>query len=102
MPIMVGSSRCHNPRGCLHIARHRVTRVAVALSHRFPAIRRCNLRGLSPVQLVSRHEERTEIGGYFIANGNERAIRLLIAPRRNTPLGLVRSASFTRSPYHGA
>ena len=33
-----------------------------------------------------------ELGGYFIVNGNERMIRMLIMPRRNHVLALQRSA----------
>ena len=38
---------------------------------------RCHLAGLSPRELVARKEEASEMGGYFICNGNERAVRLL-------------------------
>lgn len=51
---------------------------------------RCHLRGLTQKQLIERHEEAHEAGGYFICNGNERAIRLLIVPRRQHMLALVR------------
>jgi DNA-directed RNA polymerase I subunit RPA2 len=50
----------------------------------------CHLRGLGPAELIRKREERHELGGYFIANGNERAIRLLIVPRRNHITGIVR------------
>jgi len=33
-----------------------------------------------------------ETGGYFIVNGNEKVIRLLIVPKRNHPQALVRSS----------
>ena len=39
--------------------------------------KRCNLRGMSRTQLIARGEEGGEVGGYFLCNGNERAIRLL-------------------------
>ncbi|KAJ1636819.1 hypothetical protein T492DRAFT_956430 [Pavlovales sp. CCMP2436] len=51
---------------------------------------KCHLRGLTQQQLLERHEEAHEAGGYFICNGNERAIRLLIVPRRQHLLALVR------------
>jgi DNA-directed RNA polymerase I subunit RPA2 len=51
---------------------------------------RCHLRGYTQRQLLERHEEAHEAGGYFICNGNERAIRLLIVPRRQHLLALVR------------
>ncbi|KAG4943860.1 hypothetical protein JHK85_048506 [Glycine max] len=43
----------------------------------------CNLRGADPQKLVSYREEASEMGGYFILNGLERVIRLLILPKRN-------------------
>ena len=36
---------------------------------------KCHLRGLSPRQLVQRKEDHFEIGGYFIASGNEKVMR---------------------------
>jgi len=51
---------------------------------------RCHLADLSQRELLARHEEAHEAGGYFICNGNERAIRLLIVPRRQHMLALVR------------
>ena len=43
----------------------------------------CNLHKLGPKELVGHGEEAQEMGGYFIINGNERIIRMLIMPRRN-------------------
>lgn len=51
---------------------------------------RCNLQGLGPQQLMRRGEEGTEFGGYFVVNGNEKLIRLLIATKRNYPLSISR------------
>ena len=60
--------------------------------------RHCNLIGLTPRELVRHHEEpevRTtatnacihdwlqEFGGYFVVNGNDKVIRMLVAQRRN-------------------
>jgi DNA-directed RNA polymerase I subunit RPA2 len=56
---------------------------------------RCHLRGLPPDELVRRHEEMQEMGGYFIVNGNEKIIRQLIIPRRNHITALNRP-SFTK------
>lgn len=56
--------------------------------------KRCHLEGKSPKELIDLHEDPEEFGGYFIVNGIERLIRLLIAPRRNYPIALVRG-SFT-------
>ncbi|KAI7805723.1 DNA-directed RNA polymerase I subunit RPA2 [Triplophysa rosa] len=50
----------------------------------------CNLYSLSPKELIEHHEEAEEMGGYFIVNGIEKVIRLLIMPRRNYPITLCR------------
>uniref|UniRef100_A0A673I0H0 DNA-directed RNA polymerase subunit beta n=1 Tax=Sinocyclocheilus rhinocerous TaxID=307959 RepID=A0A673I0H0_9TELE len=50
----------------------------------------CNLHGLSPKELIEHHEEAEEMGGYFIVNGIEKVIRLLIMPRRNYPITVSR------------
>ena len=60
----------------------------------------CNLEGLSPAELVKIGEEADECGGYFISNGVERVIRMLIAARRNHPLLFVRSSFKARSPEY--
>ncbi|XP_061348881.1 DNA-directed RNA polymerase I subunit 2 isoform X1 [Gastrolobium bilobum] len=52
----------------------------------------CNLRGADPHKLVSYKEEASEMGGYFILNGLERVIRLLILPKRNYPMSMVRNS----------
>ncbi|CAE6506232.1 unnamed protein product [Rhizoctonia solani] len=59
---------------------------------------RCNLRGLSSSQLVRKHEEPEEFGGYFIINGNERLIRYLILPRRNHVISIIRNSFMNRGP----
>ena len=43
-------------------------------------------------QLVGLREEGTEFGGYFIVNGIERVVRMLIQPRRHYILASRRSA----------
>ncbi|XP_019951325.1 DNA-directed RNA polymerase I subunit RPA2 [Paralichthys olivaceus] len=50
----------------------------------------CNLYGMSPKELVEHHEEAEEMGGYFVVNGNEKVIRMLIMPRRNYPIAMSR------------
>lgn len=55
---------------------------------------------MSPADLVSRHEEPEEFGGYFIVNGNERLIRYLILPRRNHAISLVRPTFSNRGPSY--
>src|ERR1700722_330973 len=61
---------------------------------------RCNLRTMSSSELVRRHEEPEEFGGYFIVNGNERLIRYLILPRRHHVIGLVRPTFAKRGPSY--
>jgi DNA-directed RNA polymerase I subunit RPA2 len=61
---------------------------------------RCNLKSLSSAELVRRHEEPEEFGGYFIVNGNERIIRYLILPRRNHVISLIRPSFSNRGPSY--
>ncbi|GBG84447.1 hypothetical protein CBR_g38732 [Chara braunii] len=56
----------------------------------------CHLRDLTQKQLVARKEESLEMGGYFICNGNERIIRLLIVPMRNYVMAYKRSSFLNR------
>uniref|UniRef100_A0A8C5M9Q9 DNA-directed RNA polymerase subunit beta n=1 Tax=Leptobrachium leishanense TaxID=445787 RepID=A0A8C5M9Q9_9ANUR len=58
----------------------------------------CNLYGLSPKELVEHHEEEQEMGGYFIINGIEKVIRMLIMPRRNFPISMIRPKWKGRGP----
>ena len=44
---------------------------------------KCHLHGMSPADLIEANEEGEELGGYFITNGIERLIRLLIVQKRN-------------------
>jgi DNA-directed RNA polymerase I subunit RPA2 len=44
------------------------------------------LNGLSPKELIEAKEEKEEFGGYFIINGIERIIRLLILQRAHQVL----------------
>lgn len=53
---------------------------------------RCHLAGKSPADLVKLREESEEMGGYFIANGVEKLIRMLIVQRRNHPMAIERSS----------
>ncbi|KAI9775152.1 MAG: DNA-directed RNA polymerase I subunit RPA2 [Geoglossum umbratile] len=52
--------------------------------------KRCHLEKCSPNELVQHKEESEELGGYFIVNGNEKLIRLLIVSRRNYPMAFIR------------
>jgi DNA-directed RNA polymerase I subunit RPA2 len=56
---------------------------------------RCHLNNLSPAQLAAAKEETEELGGYFIVNGIEKIIRMLVVQRRNHPMALIRG-SFTK------
>ncbi|XP_019404522.1 PREDICTED: DNA-directed RNA polymerase I subunit RPA2 [Crocodylus porosus] len=58
----------------------------------------CNLYNLPPRALIEHHEEEEEMGGYFIINGIEKVIRLLIVPRRNFPIAMVRPKWKSRGP----
>ena len=61
---------------------------------------RCNLRGMSSADLVKKHEEPEEFGGYFVINGNERLIRYLILPRRHSVIALTRPSFVNRGPSY--
>ncbi|XP_059177244.1 DNA-directed RNA polymerase I subunit RPA2-like [Physella acuta] len=60
----------------------------------------CNIATLKPEALISHGEEVEEMGGYFIINGNEKVVRLLIQQRRNYPLCLHRSSWKNRGPEY--
>lgn len=82
-----------------------MVRVRTSLGHptvclTCPQSVRCNLRSMSSAELVARHEEPEEFGGYFIINGNERLIRYLILPRRNQVIGLSRPSFTNRGPSY--
>ncbi|EZF72770.1 hypothetical protein H105_05053 [Trichophyton soudanense CBS 452.61] len=53
---------------------------------------RCHLEKATPSQLVDHKEESEELGGYFIVNGNEKLIRMLIVGKRNFPTGIIRNS----------
>ncbi|CAM8896202.1 unnamed protein product [Rhodiola kirilowii] len=57
----------------------------------------CHLRNADPQTLVHYKEEASEMGGYFILNGYERVVRLLILPKRNYPTSSVRNSYRERS-----
>ena len=57
---------------------------------------RCHLERCTPYELVQRKEESEELGGYFIVNGIEKLIRMLIVPRRNYPMAISRKAFAAR------
>lgn len=51
---------------------------------------------MSPADLVQAKEESEELGGYFIVNGIEKLIRMLIVSRRNYPMAIVRPSFVNR------
>ncbi|KAG7195128.1 DNA-directed RNA polymerase I subunit rpa2 [Scheffersomyces spartinae] len=57
---------------------------------------RCHLENMSPYELVEHREESDELGGYFIVNGIEKLIRLLIVQRRNHPMAIIRPSFSNR------
>ncbi|ORY65944.1 RNA polymerase-like protein [Pseudomassariella vexata] len=60
----------------------------------------CHIRNSSPAQLVAQKEESEELGGYFIVNGIEKIIRLLLVNRRNFPLAIYRPSFQNRGPTY--
>ena len=61
---------------------------------------RCHLYNKSPKELIEMHEDPDEFGGYFLCNGIERLIRLLIVPRRNFPTAIIRPSFANRGPTY--
>ncbi|KAF2258111.1 beta and beta-prime subunits of DNA dependent RNA-polymerase [Lojkania enalia] len=59
---------------------------------------RCHLENMTPDQLVKAKEESEELGGYFIVNGIEKLIRMLLVNRRNYPMAIKRGAFTNRGP----
>lgn len=62
--------------------------------------KRCHLNNLSPLELVNAREEATEMGGYFICNGNERCVRMLQMPRRHHIMAVRRGAFANRGDLY--
>lgn len=61
---------------------------------------RCHLQNLAPSQLVLAKEDSGELGGYFVVNGVEKLIRMLLLPRRNYPMAIIRSSFVNRGPAY--
>lgn len=55
---------------------------------------------MTAAELVSKHEESEEMGGYFIINGNEKLMRLLVVPRRHYVTSIVRPSFANRGPTY--
>ncbi|AEO70457.1 05080757-f4b0-47a4-a1ea-506a56be8cc7 [Thermothielavioides terrestris] len=61
---------------------------------------KCHLENNPPALLVQRKEESEELGGYFIVNGIEKIIRLLLVNKRNFPLAITRPSFTNRGPSY--
>ena len=59
---------------------------------------KCHLQNHTPAQLVQAKEESEELGGYFIVNGIEKMIRMMIVPRRNYPIAIIRPSFASKGP----
>lgn len=57
---------------------------------------KCNLGLQKKKQLIEIDEEEQEIGGYFIMNGSEKILRLIIVPKKNIPFAFSRLANINR------
>ena len=49
----------------------------------------CNLHDRSLNDLIKAKEDVGDFGGYFIINGIEKLIRMIVIPRRNYPIGFM-------------
>jgi DNA-directed RNA polymerase I subunit RPA2 len=58
----------------------------------------CHLYQKNAQQLVDLHEDGLEFGGYFILNGLEKIIRLLVLTKRNYPVAFLRNTYLNRGP----
>jgi DNA-directed RNA polymerase I subunit RPA2 len=59
----------------------------------------CHLKGLNEQELIKKKEDAAEFGGYFIINGNEKIIRMLIVNKRNYPIAFTRSSFVNRAKF---
>lgn len=58
----------------------------------------CHLYQKNQKELVELKEDALEFGGYFVLNGLEKIIRLLILQKRNYPLAFERNTYLNRGP----
>jgi DNA-directed RNA polymerase I subunit RPA2 len=56
----------------------------------------CSLKDLSEEELTLKKEDSFEFGGYFIINGNERILRMLVMTKRNYPIAFQRPTFVNR------
>lgn len=52
----------------------------------------CHLGALQPKELARAGEDEAETGGYFVLNGLERVVRILLMPRSNFPMAVNRQS----------
>lgn len=48
--------------------------------------------------MIKKNEDPNEFGGYFIVNGNEKIVRMLIIQKRNYPVAFLRPSYTNRGP----
>lgn len=58
----------------------------------------CHLKGKSRKELVAVGEEEYDVGGYFVINGSEKVMRLVVVPRSNHAVSAKRDKNATRGP----
>jgi DNA-directed RNA polymerase I subunit RPA2 len=56
----------------------------------------CHLSELNEDELIKLTEDPNEFGGYFIVNGNEKIVRMLILQKRNYPVAFLRPSYTNR------
>ena len=93
-PMTATAAWCVGPRGAdaeTHRREFRLTSIPTMVQSSA-----CHLHRLTQKQLVGKGEEQKEMGGYFICNGNERIVRLLIQQRRHYVMAMKRGAYTSR------
>ncbi len=60
--------------------------------------RNCHLAELSEKELIKANEDPNEFGGYFIINGNEKIVRMLVVQKSNYPVAFLRPSYTNRGP----
>lgn len=78
---------------------HRV-RVPIGRMPLMVGTSRCILSQIDYSELPKYKEDTNEVGGYFIVNGNEKVIRMLIYPRPNHPVAVTRQSWSKKGPHY--
>lgn len=73
----------------------RIARVPVMVCSK-----RCNLANKAPADMVKAREEQYELGGFFVINGAEKLLRMIIVPRANAVISVQRDANLKRGPLY--